>query len=300
MAEQYQSAGGPVGGGTTPAAGRALGTPASAARMLFYLQSVLEPRAVLSLFAEELGHWLPVDRLRFEDAQGRLLHGSPRRGLAHSAVYRLQDGDGELLGTLAAERRIRFTEAELGRLEEAIFLLERPLRNAMTHQQALRQARCDGLTGLYNRTALDDMLARELELAQRHDAPLALVMLDLNQFKAVNDRYGHRLGDAFLVHVARQLKRWARGSDLLFRYGGDEFVLLTRQTGANGARRLAERLVEALAAAPFREGEVALPVEVSAGIAERRGGENAQAFFDRSDRALYRAKRDPDACVQEA
>jgi len=301
MAEQYQSAGGPMGSGTRPEPGRpSLGAPASAARMLFYLQSSLEPRGVLTLFAEELGHWLPVDRLRFEDAEGRVLHGGTPRALAHRAVYRLQDGEGGVLGTLTAERRIRFTEQELGRLEEAIFLLERPLRNALSHERALRQARCDALTGLYNRAALDDMLARELELAQRHDAKLALVMIDLNEFKTVNDRYGHRVGDAFLIHVAEQLGRWARGSDLLFRYGGDEFVLLTRQTGVNGARCLATRLVTALAAAPFRDGDIELPVEVCAGIAERRGSEDALALFERSDRALYRAKRGADTPVQEA
>lgn len=299
MAEQYQSAGGESGIGMMPPAAGADSRASAAARMLFCLQSVLEPRAVLGLFAEELEHWLPVDRLRFEDARGQLLHGDPQRGFAHSAVYRLSDADGESLGTLTAERRFRFSEPELGRLEEAIILLERPLRNAIAHQQALCRARCDSLTGLYNRAAMDDMLVRELELARRHGAPLALVVLDLDAFKDVNDRHGHRLGDAFLVHVADQLKRFARGSDLLFRYGGDEFVLLTRQTGVHGARCVAARLVESLAANPYREDGIELPVEVSAGIAERRSTETADELFDRADRALYRAKRDATVRVQE-
>ncbi|PWG63674.1 GGDEF domain-containing protein [Spiribacter halobius] len=299
MAEQYQSAGGPVGSSVMPPAVGAESRASAAARMLFYLQSVLEPRAVLGLFAEELGHWLPVDRVRFEDAEGRLLHGGARRGLSHRAEYRLSDADGGPLGRLTVERRIRFTEPELERLEEAIILLERPLRNAIAHQRALRQARCDALTGLYNRAALDDMLARELELARRHAAPLALVVLDIDAFKQVNDEHGHRLGDAFLTHVAGQLKRFARGSDLLFRYGGDEFVLLTRQTGADGARCLAARLVRALGESPFREGDLELPVSVSAGIAERRGNESADELFDRADRALYNAKANPETRVEK-
>lgn len=149
----------------------------------------------------------------------------------------------------------------------------------------------DPLTGLLNRRALDTELQREWSRLQREGAPFALLALDLDHFKRVNDRYGHLVGDEVLTQTAQRLRETVRGADLVARTGGEEFVVLMPETDDAGARSAAERLRAAVAGTPYAVSTGPLPLSVSVGVATvQRPGSGPRDALQRADRALYAAK----------
>jgi two-component system, cell cycle response regulator len=149
----------------------------------------------------------------------------------------------------------------------------------------------DFLTGAFNRRYLDERLAGEMAFAKRHKRPLSLVMLDLDHFKAINDTHGHSIGDAVLQRVAQLLQTRVRTEDVVVRFGGEEFVILCRDTEPTSAVTMAERLRRLIAERPVCIGVLELPVTVSLGIAGM--GEDCQSpasLIEAADRQLYRAK----------
>ena len=169
-----------------------------------------------------------------------------------------------------------------------------------TQQAALRQAAAtDALTELLNRRWMEPFLKRELARARREAKPVAFVMIDLDNFKRVNDTHGHQVGDQVLCHVAKTLGQRLRGSDLLIRYGGDEFLAVLPDTASADASALAEALCGLLAAEPAQLGEVEVPVQASFGVAvvEPTEGASAREVIHRADEALYEAKRSGRNCV---
>ena len=150
----------------------------------------------------------------------------------------------------------------------------------------------DPLTGLLNRRGLMRAAEREIARARRHRHPLALVLLDLDHFKEINDRFGHAVGDEALREFARRLKRAARASDLLARYGGEEFAILLPETDLAQAERAAERLLAEVRAEPFATSAGELVITASAGVAVfPHHGKDWNALFRAADQALYLAKR---------
>jgi len=174
--------------------------------------------------------------------------------------------------------------------------LERSLRYALKlgeTMEALRQlATRDQLTGLLNRRELDRILNEEAERAQRFGQPLALVMVDIDHFKMVNDTHGHPAGDAVLREVARRLAAMVRTVDRLVRYGGEEFALVLVQTDRRAALEVARRIVEAIAAEPVViAGGPTLALTISAGLAVLPTDvSRIDLMVSAADRALYAAK----------
>jgi diguanylate cyclase (GGDEF)-like protein len=149
-------------------------------------------------------------------------------------------------------------------------------------------ARVDGLTGLLNREQLDADLRQGFGLAGRSGRPLAIALLDLDHFKAVNDLHGHPTGDEVLVIVARILDEVVRGTDRAGRWGGEEFLVMLPDTGEAGAQAVGEKIRAAIEAGPYPGG---LAVTASIGIAVTgRGIATPEALVSRADRALYAAK----------
>ena len=153
------------------------------------------------------------------------------------------------------------------------------------------------LTGLYNRRHFMDRLAAELAASQRHGHPLALLLVDVDHFKRVNDDFGHLAGDEALKMVAYVLQGAVRKEDVVARFGGEEFVVLERETGLTGARALGERIRRAVersrCASDGREIgiTVSVGVTVSAGLGQAEPGRSAEQLLEAADRALYRAKQ---------
>jgi diguanylate cyclase (GGDEF)-like protein len=153
-------------------------------------------------------------------------------------------------------------------------------------------ARTDALTGCYNRRALFERLEREVERVKRYDQGLALLLVDLDKFKDVNDARGHLAGDSVLRQVGDMLRREARSVDIVARFGGDEFVLVLPETTQEGAVIFAERLRKRIGDHDFAETGAALYVTVSAGVAAMSGSqsETAEGLIARADAAMYEAK----------
>lgn len=159
------------------------------------------------------------------------------------------------------------------------------------HQQLLDLSRLDPLTQVSNRRALMEWLELELQRCRRYGHPLALLFLDVDRFKIVNDRYGHAVGDKVLQHLARVAGSLTRPPDMVGRYGGEEFAIGLVECDLAGAAHIAERIRTAIAqsSVPVEAGEVA--VTVSIGIAALTSDiDSVEALLARADRALYRAK----------
>jgi two-component system cell cycle response regulator len=180
-------------------------------------------------------------------------------------------------------------------------LLDRKRRDDQlraTLSDGLRLAVIDPLTGLFNRRYALAQLGRIAERAQRGDSGFAVLAIDLDRFKAVNDSFGHAAGDCVLIEVARRLSLSMRAGDLLGRIGGEEFIVALPQTTASNALALANRLRLAVEAAPVRiDTATAISVTISVGLAVSgpltpAGAEPVAATLARADRALLRAKAD--------
>jgi diguanylate cyclase (GGDEF)-like protein len=150
-----------------------------------------------------------------------------------------------------------------------------------------QKATTDPLTGLANRLKFDEVLAREVLRARRFKTPLSLIMYDIDHFKQVNDNHGHQVGDIVLIRLSRSVSARMRATDLLARWGGEEFAIITPQSDAHTAARFAEILKTSIEAASF---DHAPAVTCSFGVAQLAAGESANGFVARADEALYRAK----------
>ena len=167
------------------------------------------------------------------------------------------------------------------------------LGNAQLYETTRALADRDPLTGFFNHRYLHERLGEEILRAQRSGTPLTLLMIDLDDFKLVNDTLGHLFGDEVLRWAAEQMRGVLRGSDVPARYGGDEFAVILTDTAAEGAHEVAERIVAALRDRPYKaEGRGPVPVAASIGVAAfPADGKGAQALIAGADAALYRVKR---------
>ncbi|MGH7610030.1 MAG: diguanylate cyclase [Candidatus Dormibacteria bacterium] len=165
-------------------------------------------------------------------------------------------------------------------------------RNAQLYAEQVQHAITDSLTGLLNTRWLRDAARRELAMAERSGTPLAVVMLDLDNFKHINDSCGHAAGDAILRHVGRVLQGAVRAEDASVRYGGEEFVLMLRDCGLEGARRIAREVRKGLAVIPLPQESTVPVVTASLGIALfPKHGRTLSQLLSVADAAMYLAKR---------
>jgi diguanylate cyclase (GGDEF)-like protein len=161
------------------------------------------------------------------------------------------------------------------------------IENVRLHRVAVT----DPLTGAYNREFLLQRLPQEIEATIDRDRPLSVAMVDVDHFKAVNDQYGHGVGDVVLAEVARRLRGAIRGGDLLVRYGGEEFLAVLPKADAGRAWEVGERMRQRVCERAFDIGDgMALLLRISIGIAQWRMGETMPDLIDRADTALYGAK----------
>ena len=160
------------------------------------------------------------------------------------------------------------------------------------HQiEDLRTAvRIDGLTQLANRTSFDEKLNEMIILHKRYGDPFSLLMIDLDNFKSINDTYGHPAGDRILKGVALKIKASLRGSDFLARFGGDEYALILIKTDATAATDVAWKLCEEVRASRFLLDDAQLLMTLSIGVAEACGNDTEETLLKRADAALYRTK----------
>lgn len=163
------------------------------------------------------------------------------------------------------------------------------------------QAQKDGLCQIYNRYYLEKLLEQELVAAHRQNSSIALLMLDIDDFKYVNDHYGHLVGDIVLQQIASILKTSVRDIDICARYGGEEFVVALVRTGSKAAWEVAERIRKKIAKKIFYIDVVdktPVSVTVSCGVSTFRGNDSLETLIGRADKGLYLAKRSGKNCIK--
>lgn len=164
--------------------------------------------------------------------------------------------------------------------------------NLNLYQEIQQHAVRDGLTGLYNYRHFRQQIERIVQQARRYGSPLSMLMIDLDKFKTYNDSYGHLSGDTILKEIAALLLAHTRSSDLVVRYGGEEFVVLLPETGEEQAHGVGEKIRQVIEEHPFTlaTGEMPKSLTISVGVASAVGEITADALIQRADDALYRAK----------
>ncbi len=258
-------------------------------RMTRRLQTTLNASDIVRMFAEEVANVVDYDQFVYESQEYMTIKLGDKSG-AHSCQYNLTLDDTSL-GAIKFSRKKRFLEEELAIIERLASTLVFPLRNARMYHSALQSALRDELTGCGNKRALDASLHREAELSLRHDTPLSVMMIDADHFKKINDVHGHIAGDYVLRELASTIKQCARQSDLCFRYGGEEFLLILDDTDNAQAFQVAERIRAAVESHVFTYNGKILPVTISVGTATFNVEETLEQLKDRADSALYTAKQ---------
>lgn len=215
--------------------------------------------------------------------------------LSHPLRRRDGEGVGEVAGLVSIARPQRdFTVAETDLFHYLAGQAEVSIENVGLHETVERQAVTDELTGLSNRRRFQEALQTEVERSRRFNQPLGLVMLDIDDFKQVNDRYGHVQGDVVLREVARVLRESSREIDEPARYGGEELAVVLPGTDLQGAYNLAERVRTGIAALRVQvlDGDGTLQVTASFGVATLPGSAfDMRSLVEAADEALYKAKR---------
>ena len=266
--------------------------------------------AVLTVLAgPEAGRVLPLERdkpntlgreetectMTFEDARLSRVHA---RIVSVNGEWMLTD-QGSTNGTFVNDVRIdkhaQLTDGDRVRLGGSVSLrfawVTEDERQALmrVYEAAMR----DGLTGALNRKALDQRLEAEIAFAVRHDAPLSIVMLDVDHFKMVNDTHGHPAGDAVLREIAARLGRALRIEDVLGRYGGEELLIVARNITLEQAAQMAERMRALIDSSPVAFEDKAIAVSASFGVASLAccgATRDAKTLLSTADARLYEAK----------
>jgi diguanylate cyclase (GGDEF)-like protein len=199
---------------------------------------------------------------------------------------------GQVLGVLTLESATpeTFQEGDVQPLESVADICATAIQNARYFERVRQLAYVDGVTGIFNRRYFELRIAEEIVRAERYNGGLSIIMIDIDHFKRLNDEFGHLLGDEVLRQVSTIFAQQVRKSDVVCRYGGEEFAIIVPETAGESASRLADKL-RAVVAGWFFPG-VPRPVTISAGIAEFfTHGETRDAVVEAADKALYAAKQ---------
>ena len=248
----------------------------------------LEIEQIVEAFVEEIAGDITHSGYSFycDDIDARIEQGICK---GFSGSYRLKIQN-RLLGELTLYKPDSFSESELRDLEDLLCALIYPIKNALMYQIALKSAYRDPLTGLNNRTSMEKHLPREIDLAKRHRQAMAILVMDLDGFKEINDNCGHDCGDQVLREVGQVISQVVRNTDLVYRYGGDEFVGGLAQTDIQGAIDVAERIRSSIEGLDLSNCSTEAHIKMSIGITLVRHSDDFKSVFKRADQALYQAK----------
>lgn len=259
-------------------------------RLTRRLSTTLSLETQMGILAEEINDVIPFDCMtyRHQIAARDFVYATGMGG-PHRCDYRL-NLEGQFYGSLTFTRKKRFAEKEMEGIELILSAAICPIRNACMYLTVEQAALTDALTGIPNKRAMDDALARATSLGDRHGQENSLILCDLDRFKAINDRHGHIVGDHVLQLAAAELQKAIRTSDEVYRFGGEEFAILLPQTDEADARVVADRIRQFVNSIRVNCGETDIEVTTSCGVAMRLQDESTDQWLARADEALYRAK----------
>ncbi len=253
--------------------------------LLEQLQTTLELDAMLSKFAMEASKYVDFSGLYFEsNITSAAIRGSRKGKIERRFTL---TAAGEVLGELVYAMNSPLSSTNVNILRELHAYLVHPIKNALAYKQALLLAMQDSLTGLGNRRYFDEQLNRAMHQAKRSHASVGIIVADLNKFKAINDTFGHAVGDKVLQHFADALRVSVRDSDSLFRFGGDEFVVLIEAADEQSLNVIYQRINDAVSLDAYL---AKYQVSCSLGATFMLKDDTVHSFFERADKDLYRQK----------
>jgi diguanylate cyclase (GGDEF)-like protein len=246
-------------------------------------------------FTEELGKEVPYDGIEYKDENTKtyLVRGILQR---HQCTFQL-NYDEQSLGSMTITRDCEFKDREFGLIEVMLAGLTLPLRNALRYKQVVMSAQRDQLTGLRNQYYYQDIIELEIKRAQRYKTPFSLLIFDIDNLDGINNKYGRQAGDAILLEVARRIEKKARSSDIVYRYAGDEFIVILPNTEKNKAIEAAERITGFVLSDNCAYDGEDIVFNLSAGVVSVIYEDTVCNLMDRANRSLSLAKASGGSCI---
>ncbi len=259
------------------------------------LQTSLDMQDILQIFADEVASYFPLTGINFNFSDDSIKTNNYDKGCCQ--YQSLLSSTSETLGTLCYSSTQAFSQEQqilLAACQEKLFY---PIKNAILFITVQKQAREDHLTGLANRGRFDTVLDETVQQHQLIDDELTLVLLDLDNFKQANDRWGHDAGDQVLVEFADIIRQAIRKTDYAFRFGGDEFAVILEGANTMVATRIAKQIKKMVNCSDLLNH---MGVSTSIGFSSLNKQEQKTDFFKRADMALYSAKNAGRNCLRTA
>lgn len=257
------------------------------------LQTSLDLNMLLKLFLEKVSTVVRLDGIHYSN-EDLGIEASIAKQATHSCGYRLITSE-DKLGEVIFKRGKKFTEKELSILETLLSTLIYPLRNALRFSMAVRSAFMDPLTGAGNSRFLPQTLEREIDLAKRHNQPLSVLMVEVDDFRKLLDQHGLGNAERVLRELATSLSKWSRTTDAVFRNNGDQFMLILSNTDKVGANVIARRIQEGATAicsvAADNSTAVTESLSLSQGLAVMTGTDSSTSLLERAAKALASARK---------
>lgn len=261
--------------------------------LIHLLHLSLETDKILQLFFKHVKNYFKLSKMLYSNLEynisitlgNRSNHTTNIKNSKNLKNYELFYQK-EFLGEVHVISKIKLPPNKTIELKSFINLLILPLRNSLLYTKAIKETRLDALTQTGNRLALLEDLQYHFDLASRYNSQLSVLFIDIDHFKKINDQYGHLTGDKILFTIGQSLKSLVRKSDLVYRYGGEEFVIILESTNQNGAVNLARKIKNFLAKNKINE----VLITVSTGIATKIPTDSKDSLIERADKALYTAK----------
>lgn len=253
------------------------------------LHTTLEPKNILSNYLSFLRLYISIDGLEFQSAHQAdlFINLGGNHNIQYTYGLTLDTRD---IGEIHFLRCNEFSSTELTFLEDTLCYLIQPLNNAHIHLSALHAANVDPLTGLLNRSLLKKSIQKSFKLADRNETPLSLLILDIDNFKSINDSYGHLVGDEVLIRTAEIVQQSIRETDDTFRIGGEEFLILPGDCTIKSSKMIAERIRKNIKACRLIVNNKPIKFTLSIGLSEYKIGDSIEGFIARADLAMYKAK----------
>jgi len=253
--------------------------------LLEQLQTTLDVKDLIDIFAIEVAKYLDFAGIYFKHVDVNASARGSRQAKAERQ-FELKIND-QFLGiiTYAVNTPISiFNDKVLTELHQ---LLINPLNNAVKYHQAIQLAMQDSLTQLGNRRSFDEQIKRSIAQANRRQASVGLILCDLNKFKAVNDLFGHAIGDNVLIHFSKALRQSVRDTDYVFRFGGDEFAIIVTDASRQSLTVIEQRIYYTMSQDTLL---TKYNVTSSLGLTFMKRTDDVSSFFQRADQALYSQK----------
>ena len=263
--------------------------PEESLHTMHILQSTLDINILIELFDNELRKISSHSYLNYKNSIEKI-NISLGEIIEEKLTFDLKINNNSL-GKLVISRNSEFSKWEIDKINDLVSVLIQPINNALIYRQAITNASTDPITELNNRMLFNKIIEQEIEFAQRYKQKLLLMMLDLDNFKKINDSYGHTTGDLLLHNIGKILIKLMRRSDLVFRYGGDEFCIILRNTSLDGASTLADRIRKDISEQNFNCNNIEIKTSISIGLVKLHEDDNSIKFIERADNLLYEAKK---------